>query len=217
MENLDDYKCSICFKFFIEPKRLKNCFHTFCRKCILGVIDSQKSNNNTISKYSCPICRNNFIESDIFDCFDLAKIIETKKIKCDCGKEFNLNDYNIHFDNCQQVKQIQNQNINNINVPKPKNINNNLSVNRETFNCSLCDMKNFDREGLIRHISDNHRNSMGVCPICLCQPWGDPNYITQLYGHLMKRHKFDYNTLVDYNDNEDAILQKVLQESLNDM
>ena len=58
---------------------------------------------------------------------------------------------------------------------------------------------------------------MAGYPICLCQNWGDLNYVTQLYGHLIKRHNFDYDTLVDYNDDKDAILQKVLLDSLNDM
>ena len=212
----EDLKCPICLKFFIKPVRLINCFHTFCKKCLDEIINSQKTKNKSNTSYSCPICRKNFENNDIGYCSDLETILNTEKITCDCGKQFILKNYDEHFDKCQKIKQIQKSNIN-IDLSKPNNINKNLSVNRDTFNCPVCLQKNFDREGLINHVENNHKNDMAVCPICLCQPWGDPNYVTQLYGHLIKRHKFDYNTLVDYNDNEDAILQKVLQESLNDM
>ena len=42
----------------------------------------------------------------------------------------------------------------------------------------------------------SHQNYHGVCPICSIQPWGDPNYLTYVYPHLLKRHQFDYDTLV---------------------
>lgn len=90
------------------------------------------------------------------------------------------------------------------------------TVNRSTFNCPCCSEKNLSREGLLEHVKLKHRNASAICPICLAQPWGDPNYITQLHGHLQKRHKFDYDTTVDYQDSEEAILQKILQESIND-
>ena len=91
-----------------------------------------------------------------------------------------------------------------------------VGKNRQTFDCTLCNEKNFDRVGYIDHIKNRHPNDRGVCAICKCQPWGDPNYKTHIYGHINVRHKFDYDTVVDYNDDEDQILQKVLMESLND-
>ncbi len=53
-----------------------------------------------------------------------------------------------------------------------------------------------DRDSLLKHVSSKHKNGMAVCPICLVQPWADPNYKTYLHGHLQKRHKFDYDTTV---------------------
>jgi len=55
---------------------------------------------------------------------------------------------------------------------------------------------NLSREGLLKHVQQIHRQGLAVCPICSVQPWGDPNYVTDLYGHMNKRHKFDYETTV---------------------
>jgi len=90
--------------------------------------------------------------------------------------------------------------------PKP-------TINRSTFVCPVCDEKNLVREALINHVRSKHKKAQAVCPICKCQPWGDPNFITHLYGHLIKRHKFDYETIVDYNKDEDEVLNMVLTES----
>jgi hypothetical protein len=86
--------------------------------------------------------------------------------------------------------------------------------NRSTFKCPLCSTSNFDRQGLLDHVQKFHKNAQAVCPICVAQPWGDPNYVTGLYGHLLKRHKFDYDTTVDYNEEEDEVLKRVLLESM---
>jgi hypothetical protein len=88
------------------------------------------------------------------------------------------------------------------------------TINRSTFNCPCCPEKNLDRESLLKHVRQNHKNTQAVCPICICQPWGDPNYITHLHGHLQKRHKFDYDTTVEYNEDEDDVLKRVLLESM---
>jgi hypothetical protein len=63
------------------------------------------------------------------------------------------------------------------------------TVNRSTFKCPFCDLKNFERKGLIEHITKHHKGMPGVCPICSSQPYGDPNYVSQnLSGHMKMRH-----------------------------
>ena len=136
-----------------------------------------------------------------------------KNVKCDCGQIMPLNQYSLHSDNCAVVinkmkDEVKNKKIQ-INPEK-------VGKNRQTFDCTLCSDKNFDRVGYIEHIHNRHPNDRGVCAICKCQPWGDPNYITHISGHINIRHRFDYDTVVDYNDDEDQILQKVLMESMND-
>ena len=53
-----------------------------------------------------------------------------------------------------------------------------------------------DRKGLLKHASQKHPQGRAVCPICMVQPWGDPNYKTNLLAHLNLRHQFDYDTTV---------------------
>ena len=131
-------------------------------------------------------------------------------IECECKNKMFLNEYKNHSERCPIVLQnMKNQiNKNNMVINKDK-----IQKNRQTFDCTLCKEKNFDRDGYIKHIQRYHPNQRGVCAICKCQPWGDPNYITHILGHIEKRHMFDYDTVVDYNENEDEILRRVLEES----
>jgi len=48
-------------------------------------------------------------------------------------------------------------------------------------------------------------------------PWGNPHQKSgDFVQHLNLRHKFEYDTYVDYDNDEDAILQQVLAKSLQD-
>ncbi|ELU15862.1 hypothetical protein CAPTEDRAFT_125008, partial [Capitella teleta] len=71
--------------------------------------------------------------------------------------------------------------------------------NRQTFTCPYCRRRNFDQGGLIDHCQKQHkqRQEKVVCPICACMPWGDPNRKSvDFFGHLERRHKFEYDTYV---------------------
>ena len=125
--------------------------------------------------------------------------------------EIKLSDWNEHISDCQAYQDEIAKDIKSTVVKEAKK-----TVNRSTFNCSVCDKKNLDRETLLKHVERSHRKAQAVCPICVCQPWGDANYITHLFGHLEKRHKFEYETTVDYNEEEEEVLKKVLMESLKD-
>ena len=48
-------ECPICINFYDNPLVLP-CQHTFCKKCIISICDSETTLNSS-SKISCPICR----------------------------------------------------------------------------------------------------------------------------------------------------------------
>ena len=202
----DQYTCLICQNIYTNPIKIVTCGHNMCNDCINSFTSTQKN-------LSCPLCRNPFTKSDIIPDQNLNIEMSNKYVKCDCGQMMPLNQYSLHSDNCAVIinkmkDEVKNKKIE-INPDK-------VGKNRQTFDCTLCNDKNFDRVGYIDHIQKRHPNDMGVCAICKCQPWGDPNYKTHISGHINIRHRFDYDTVVDYNDDEDQILQKVLMESMND-
>ena len=135
----------------------------------------------------------------------------TQSISCTCGQSVILSSWNSHSSSCAEFLNHYQSQIKSSIVKEAK-----PTTNRSTFTCSVCSLANLDRESLIKHVKTLHKNEEAVCPICVCQPWGDSNYITHLYGHLIKRHKFDYDTTVDYNETEDDVLQRVLRESMMD-
>jgi len=48
-------------------------------------------------------------------------------------------------------------------------------------------------------------------------PWGDPTRKSASFlSHLNLRHKFEYDTYVDFEQDDDAMLQAALQASLQD-
>jgi hypothetical protein len=205
----DQYTCLICQNIFKNPVKLTGCGHIFCKDCI----DSYSIGQGNTSSPTCPLCRAKFQNEDVVPENSLRNEMNKKKVKCECGKQMFLSEYSTHSDNCQvilnQMKlQMENKNIK---IQKDK-----VQKNRQTFDCTLCSKKNFDRVGYIDHIKKFHPRDRGVCSICKCQPWGDPNYKTHIFAHINMRHKFDYDTVVDYNDDEDEILKKVLLESMND-
>lgn len=52
-------------------------------------------------------------------------------------------------------------------------------VNRQTFKCPLCSVSNLERKGLLEHVNKKHRGKPAVCPVCVVQEYGDPNYVSQ--------------------------------------
>ncbi len=138
------------------------------------------------------------------------------EINCCCNDKIPILNWNEHSSKCSAyTNKIQSDIKKSVTHNIDSNNNKTNTVNRSTFQCPLCENNNLDRESLISHVKKSHRNAHAVCPICACQPWGDKNYITHLLGHLNKRHLFEYDTTVDYNEEEDEVLKRVLAESMN--
>ena len=207
----DEYTCLICQNIYNDPVKIINCSHNFCKECLDGYMKQLSQGKNPNNQ--CPLCRMAFTYNDIIQDDSLKNEMSQKSVKCDCGQIMFLNEYTNHSENCATFLNNMNNQMQNKNIQIRQD---KIQKNRQTFDCTLCSMKNFDRVGYIDHIKKRHPNERGVCAICKCQPWGDPNYKTHIYGHINVRHKFDYDTVVDYNDNEDDVLQRVLLESMND-
>lgn len=220
--NIDPkYICLICQEVFKNPVIIIGCNHNYCNTCLINyMINSEKEyssskeyQNNPYStpKCKCPACRTEFTRENVQQNMILTNEIFTTVINCKCGQQIPLMNYNTHSINCAVINAEIQESIKNNLVKDAKQI-----INRDTFNCTVCNQKNFDRKGILNHVRTYHPSTYGVCPICVVQPWGDPNYKTHLKSHMELRHNFDYDTTVDYNEDEDAVLQRVLMESMND-
>jgi hypothetical protein len=51
-------ECSVCYQTFKDPRNLP-CGHTFCLKCLQGILKAKANNNK--EKLSCPQCRTEFL------------------------------------------------------------------------------------------------------------------------------------------------------------
>jgi hypothetical protein len=126
-----------------------------------------------------------------------------------CGNILVFKDFDDHYDNCEAAQATFSEAVRDA-VVKPKE----EVVNRSTYGCPFCPLKDYVRETLISHIEETHGEVAGVCPICVVMPWGDPNIQSEnLLGHLKHRHKYDVDTYTDFAIDDEEILRRVLEES----
>lgn len=175
-----EYQCNICLQVLEDPVQHTSCGNHFCSKCL-----NQLLSVNVAS--GCPMCRSQIFQNDLAMNQELSHQLTTENYTCKCGLTMKYVQYNAHSEICRSIKEDFV-----VHTIKPKE----KVVNRWTFECPVCHVKNLDRKGLLEHFASSHHKASGVCPICVTMPWGDPNYRTQnLLAHLQTRHQMDYDTL----------------------
>ena len=78
-----------------------------------------------------------------------------------------------------------------------------MRKNKQTFNCTLCKQKEFDKNEYIKHILNRHRDEKGICAICKCQSFGDLNPIINIYEHINIKHILEYDAEKDIGGNKE--------------
>jgi hypothetical protein len=93
--------------------------------------------------------------------------------------------------------------------------------NRATFACPLCPAGapaslHLDCAALVAHVNAAHAQDPrpAVCPVCAAMPWGDSAYVSRHFvQHVGLRHRFEYGAFTAYDEDDDAIMRRVLAES----
>ena len=181
MDKIEEHFCCIvCLNILRDPVRHLACGKCLCYECLQKL---RQMHNNSV----CPNCRGGISDAEVRRDQDLMQIIDTNLFECDCGNRVRYRDLNDHMSNCRVFKVDVKQA-----VVAPKN----KVVNRWTYECPVCNLKNLERADFLKHFTEKHKGKRGVCPICKSMPWGDPNYISaDLGGHLRMRHQMDYEEL----------------------
>ncbi|CAG9314504.1 RNF114 [Blepharisma stoltei] len=197
----EEFQCSICLGVLVQPKVHKPCKKNFCSECITNVIKFTTS--------PCPICRSPLTSDLLMTNYNLWDQIKSSLYSCDCKQTFPYTSYNDHISICPSIKELIKKASKSIRRPKIP------VINRWTYKCPCCGLKNFDRVSLLFHVNSKHQYKAAKCTICLAMPWGDPDEICiDINEHLQTMHQFDYDTFTDFSMDDEEILLKVLEESL---
>lgn len=240
--NLEDYTCSICREIFRIPVSL-SCPHTYCLSCVNGLkkpstdssgqssffrTDSSSHSNRHHQAQQCFLCAICRQESFGYVRYrELENRMNQLVVSCsNCDINLKISELRQHSDTCQM-----NQNQSRSETNQPVN-NQRLSEsqiqalqkaqqgqNRSTFQCPFCPRANFTLIHLRQHIKKRHReeDQHRICPICASMPWGDKTTVSSnIYQHIKTRHRFDYETYVNFEQDEETMIREALQASLID-
>lgn len=207
-QTLEDFSCAICQCVLEDPVSLScGTEHVACKQCATTLLKEEDA--------KCPICRILLRSKRLRSNKNLAATMRNTSIPCfGCKQNILVSDMNHHQTLCDRIDK-------NISYFKPvkettQRIPKNLP-NRSTFQCPYCGLANLDNAGLLTHCNTKHAHSLEhvVCPICASMPWGDKSQTsTNFIQHLNIRHKFEYDTYVDYGQDDDAMLMAAIQASL---
>nr|XP_046205548.1 E3 ubiquitin-protein ligase RNF166-like isoform X3 [Oncorhynchus gorbuscha] len=185
------FSCPICLEVYHKPVTIGRCAHTFCGECLQPCLQ--------VTSPLCPLCRMPFDPKKVDKSSSVEKQLSNYKAPCrGCSKKVQE-----QMANCPKFVPV---------VPTSQPIPSNVP-NRSTFSCPFCGARNLDQQELVKHCMENHRNDPNkvVCPVCSAMPWGDPSYKSSNFlQHLLHRHKFSYDTFVDYSIDEESSLQAAM-------
>ncbi|CAF1261337.1 unnamed protein product [Rotaria sordida] len=173
--------------------------------------------------FVCAICRQESLGYVRYR--ELENQLNTLETSCsNCSMIFTLSDLRKHLETCLPIK--QHENIQTIPGTTIRQLSDSQTKalqlaqagdNRSTFQCPFCPRANFSLTHLRQHIKKRHlgEDQRRVCPICSSMPWGDKSMISSnIYQHIKNRHQFDYDTYVNYEQDEEAMMREALQASL---
>ncbi|KAK0061765.1 RING finger protein 166 [Biomphalaria pfeifferi] len=202
-----EFECAICKDCYTKPCCIQPCQHVYCFDCLQNLCLS-------LDPY-CPQCRC-YIESTS-PAPHIERLMSRCIINCsDCNNSVPASKMKQHKSICPAVQRMQQ--ILTQSAPTVLGAQSNVP-NRSTFFCPYCNKANLLRDQLIQHCSNDHHNDLKkvVCPICASMPWGNQNLKSSNFlRHLHTRHKFDYDTYVDFEQDDDAMLHLAVQASLDD-
>nr|XP_022337047.1 RING finger protein 166-like [Crassostrea virginica] len=208
---LAPYKCPVCLEIFRNPVHI-TCGHnhTYCKDCVSPYQAQEEA--------FCPECRGVFDPHDLRRAVDLEHAMRSVQVSCPwCGQVCTVHRMRTHLANC---------NHKDVSLPKFKPVAETTQMypinlpNRSTFCCPICHLQNLDCSALVKHCNEKHAQQSGsfVCPVCTSMPWGDPNYCSpDIVHHLNIRHKFEYDTYVDFNQDEDEMYRQAIQASIEQL
>lgn len=202
----ENFSCPVCLEIFENPVSTP-CGHTFCNDCLNAC-------ENIPGTATCPVCRTSFqtrLKSRA-DHIEL-QIFQNRSSCPGCHRQFPMSRLRAHRASCTQMASLSSSPVASARQSLPQ------ATNRSTFTCPYCYQRNLDCKTLLHHVNGNHKRETQsvVCPICASMPWGNPNQKSgNFVHHLNLRHKFEYDTFVDYQEDEDVILQQVLAQSIQE-
>ncbi|KAM8946422.1 E3 ubiquitin-protein ligase RNF114 [Pelodytes ibericus] len=204
---MDRFMCPICLELFESPVRV-NCGHIFCSTCLLQCMKQKNP--------MCGVCR--CVLTPGRRAVDLEKQMEGTETSCKgCNRKMCISHLRNHAATCSKYENYVMEGIKSVTkdqTPQTRDV-----PNRFTFICPYCREQNLDQEGLVDHCRRYHFSDPTpvVCPICASMPWGDPNYRSANFmEHVHRRHRFSYDTFVDFSANEDAMIHEALVRSMMD-